>query len=143
MTEDGRVALEPERLGHRTSSTFLEFPRQLRCERGAQISPTFSIAVHLNVIHQGTRDEIFHAVRYPISVLRPTLSLVDTVVHILGSVFSLTVLGTIVLRLVLDVVPSFDFCPQLHRPRTSENCHESGRHPARCCLDALCMGEQE
>lgn len=46
--------------------------------------------------------------RYPIYVLRPTLSLVDTVVHLLGSVFSLTVLGTIVLRLVLDVV-SFDF----------------------------------
>jgi hypothetical protein len=109
VTEKRRIALKPERLEHRTSFALLKFSRQLRCERGAQISSTFSIVVHLNVIHQGIRDDIFHAVRYPIFVLRPTLSLVNTMIQLLRFVFSLTVLDIIVLRIVLDVFHHLTF----------------------------------
>lgn len=94
--EEGRIVLEPGRLGHWTSSTLLEFPHQFRCEKVAQIPLTFSIAVvHLNIIHQWIRDDIFYIACYPISVPKLTLSLINTVVHLLGPVLSLTVLDNI------------------------------------------------
>lgn len=61
------------------------------------------IAVHLNATDLWIRDVIFHTLRYLTSVHCRILKPIITVVRLLGSVFGLTVLGTIGSRLVLDV----------------------------------------
>lgn len=61
------------------------------------------LTVHLKTFHLWIRDEIFSAMLYTAAISGPILSSIDTVVHILGTVSSLAVFGTIRSRLVLKV----------------------------------------
>ncbi|KAL9131305.1 MAG: hypothetical protein Q9217_000740 [Psora testacea] len=58
---------------------------------------------YINTIHFCIHNVIFPPVRYPTFVPRTILSPMDIVAHLLGSVFTLTVLGTISPRVILDV----------------------------------------
>ena len=87
-------------------------------KKDTRLSPTFRIdanasrvtvlaikplTVHLKALHLWIRDDIFSAILYPVSISGPILSSINTSVHILGTVSSLAVLGTIRPRLVLVV----------------------------------------